>query len=198
MENRQMHRAILGLICLLGLVGAIATARAEDTVKIGLLMAYTGQFTDAAAQMDDGIKLYIKQHGDFVAGKRIELVRRDTAGAPDQAKRLAQELLVNDHVDILAGFVITPEALAVAQLATEAKKLMVVMNHPKIALYRAIVAHLAAELRSAWHLGCSGRRQKGLHPRVRLRSRPRCRGRISARLYGSRRRDHWLGSHSVG
>jgi branched-chain amino acid transport system substrate-binding protein len=81
-----MHRAILGLICLLGLPGGIAAARAEDAVKIGLLMAYTSQFTDAAAQMDDGIKLYIRQRGDFVAGKRIELIRRDTAGAPDQAK----------------------------------------------------------------------------------------------------------------
>ena len=123
-----MRKAILGLVCLLGLPGAVVTASAQDTVKIGLLMAYTGQFTNAAAQMDDGIKLYMKQHGDVVAGKKIELIRKDTAGAPDQAKRLAQELLVNDHVDILAGFVITPEALAVAELATEAKKLTVVMN----------------------------------------------------------------------
>ena len=123
-----MRKAILGLVCLLGLPGAVVTASAQDTVKIGLLMAYTGQFTNAAAQMDDGIKLYMKQHGDVVAGKKIELIRKDTAGAPDQAKRLAQELLVNDHVDILAGFVITREALAVAELATEAKKLTVVRN----------------------------------------------------------------------
>jgi branched-chain amino acid transport system substrate-binding protein len=121
-----MRKAILGLVCLLGL--PVVAASAQDTVKIGLLMTYTGQFTNAAAQMDDGIKLYMKQHGDVVAGKKIELIRKDTAGAPDQAKRLAQELLVNDHVDILAGFVITPEALAVAELATEAKKLTVVMN----------------------------------------------------------------------
>ena len=121
-----MRKAILGLVCLLGL--PVVTASAQDAVKIGLLMAYTGQFTNAATQMDDGIKLYMKQNGDVVAGKKIELIRKDTAGAPDQAKRLAQELLVNDHVDILAGFVITPEALAVAELATEAKKLTVVMN----------------------------------------------------------------------
>jgi branched-chain amino acid transport system substrate-binding protein len=78
--------------------------------------------------MDDGIKLYIKEHGDVVAGRKIELIRRDTAGAPDAAKRLAQELIVNDKVDILAGFVLTPEALAVADLSAEAKKFMVVMN----------------------------------------------------------------------
>jgi methionine synthase II (cobalamin-independent) len=87
-----------------------------------------GQFTDAAAQMDDGIKLYMKEHGDVVAGRKIELVRKDTGGAPDAAKRLAQELIVNDNVDILAGFVITPEALTVADLSAEAKKFMVVMN----------------------------------------------------------------------
>ena len=99
-----------------------------DTVKIGLIMTYTGQFTDAAAQMDNGIKLYMKQHGDTVAGKKIEIIRKDDGGAPDVAKRLAQDLIVNDNVDILAGFVITPEAMTVADLSAQAKKLMVVMN----------------------------------------------------------------------
>jgi branched-chain amino acid transport system substrate-binding protein len=123
-----MRKAILGLICLLSLPGVFSAAGAQEVVKIGLLMTYTGQFTDAAAQMDNGIKLYMKEHGDIVAGKKIELIRKDTAGAPDQARRLAQELLVNDQADILAGFVITPEALAVAELSAEAKKLTVVMN----------------------------------------------------------------------
>ncbi len=123
-----MRKAIVGFFFLAMLLALPLSAHAQQTVRIGLLMTYTGQFTDAAAQMDDGIKLFMKQHGHVVAGKKIELIRKDTAGAPDQAKRLAQELLVNDHVDILAGFVITPEALAVAELATEAKKLMVVMN----------------------------------------------------------------------
>src|SRR5260370_9041087 len=91
-------------------------------------MTYSGQFADAAAQMDNGVKLYMKQHGDTVAGRKIEIIRRDTGGAPDAAKRLAQELIVRDNVDVLAGFVITPEALAVADLSAEAKKFMVVMN----------------------------------------------------------------------
>ncbi|HSV23941.1 MAG TPA: ABC transporter substrate-binding protein [Xanthobacteraceae bacterium] len=107
---------------------ALVPAHAQQTVKIGLIMTYSGQFTDPAAQMDNGIKLYMQQHGDVVAGKKIEIVRRDTGGAPDSAKRLAQELIVRDNVDILAGFVITPEALAVADLSAEAKKFMVVMN----------------------------------------------------------------------
>jgi len=107
---------------------AVLPAQAQQPVKIGLVMTYTGQFTDPAAQMENGIRLYMKQHGDTVAGRKIELVRKDSAGAPDAAKRLAQELIVNDKVDMLAGFVLTPEALAVADLSAEAKKFMVVMN----------------------------------------------------------------------
>jgi branched-chain amino acid transport system substrate-binding protein len=104
-------------------------ASAEGTVKIGLIMAYTGQFADTAAQMDNAIKLYIKQHGDSVAGKKIELVRKDSGGPnPDVAKRLAQELIVRDGVDILAGFTLTPEALGAASVSADAKKFMVVMN----------------------------------------------------------------------
>jgi branched-chain amino acid transport system substrate-binding protein len=105
-----------------------APALAQPTLKIGLVMPYTGQFTDASAQMDDAIKLYVKQHGDTVAGRKIEFIRRDDGASPDVAKRFARELTVNDNVDILAGFVITPEAMAVADVSEQAKKLMVVMN----------------------------------------------------------------------
>ena len=69
-------------------------AEAQDTIKIGIIMPYSGQFADTAAQMDNAIKLYVKQHGDTVAGKKIEFIRKDTGGiAPDIAKRLAQELV---------------------------------------------------------------------------------------------------------
>jgi len=122
-----MRRAFAGFCWLVSLF-AFVPAHAQQTVKVGLIMTYSGQFTDPAAQMDNGIKLYMKQHGDVAAGKKIEIIRRDTGGAPDAAKRLAQELIVRDNVDILAGFVITPEALAVADLSAEAKKFMVVMN----------------------------------------------------------------------
>jgi branched-chain amino acid transport system substrate-binding protein len=106
-----------------------SSGNAQQTVKIGLIMAYSGQFADTAAQMDNAIKLYVKQHGDTVAGKKIELIRKDTNGPnPDVAKRLAQELVVRDKVDILAGFTLTPEALGAADISAEAKKLMVVMN----------------------------------------------------------------------
>jgi len=102
---------------------------AEDTVKVGLISSYSGQFADTAAQLDNGAKLYVKLHGDTVAGKKIEFIRKDTGGiAPDVAKRLAQELIVRDHADILAGFALTPNALAAGDVSAEAKKFMVVMN----------------------------------------------------------------------
>jgi branched-chain amino acid transport system substrate-binding protein len=124
-----MQRLVCGLAsCALILFGA-AAADAQDSVKIGLIMPYSGQFADTAAQMDNGIKLYMKQHGDTLGGAKVEFVRKDTGGiAPDIAKRLAQEAIVRDHADILAGFVLTPNALAAADVSAEAKKFMVVMN----------------------------------------------------------------------
>ncbi|CAN5222607.1 ABC transporter substrate-binding protein [soil metagenome] len=106
-----------------------ADAIAQDTVKIGLILPYSGPFADAANQLEAGIKLYVQKNGDTVAGKKIEFVRKDSGGAaPDVAKRLAQELVVRDNVDILAGFALTPEALGAADVSAEAKKFMVVMN----------------------------------------------------------------------
>jgi branched-chain amino acid transport system substrate-binding protein len=104
-------------------------ADAQDTVKIGMINEYSGQFADTGNQIDNGLKLYMKQHGDTVAGKKIEVIRKDTGGiAPDVAKRLAQELVVRDNADIFGGFSLTPNALASADISAEAKKFMVVMN----------------------------------------------------------------------
>ena len=117
--------AILGALAL----SITSSASAQQPIKIGLIMSYSGQFADPAAQMDNAIKLYVKQKGDTVAGRKIEFIRKDTGGiAPDVAKRLAQELIVRDKVDILAGFVLTPNTLAVGDVLAEAKKFMVVMN----------------------------------------------------------------------
>ena len=105
------------------------TAPAEQTIKIGMINVLSGQFADAGAQLDNGVKTYMKMHGDTVAGKKIEIIRRDAGGiAPDVAKRHAQELVVRDQVDLLAGFLLTPNALAAADVSAEAKKFMVVMN----------------------------------------------------------------------
>ena len=124
-----MNRSLFAGAVLIAAAMLPAGANAQDTIKIGVINSYSGQFADTGAQIDNGIKLYMKQHGDTVAGKKIEIIRKDTGGPnPDVAKRLAQELVVRDKADILTGFTLTPEALGASGVATEAKKLMVVMN----------------------------------------------------------------------
>jgi branched-chain amino acid transport system substrate-binding protein len=104
-------------------------ALAQQPVKVGLIAPFSGVAADYGKQMEGGIKAYFKLHGDTVNGRKIEVIVRDTTGPnPEIAKRLAQELITRDNVDFLAGFGFTPEALAVAPIATEAKKPMVVMN----------------------------------------------------------------------
>lgn len=108
---------------------AASSAHAQQTVKIGLIEPYSGQFADAATQQDNAIKLFVKQNGDMVAGKKIEIIRKDVGGInPPVAKRLAQELVTRDNVDILAGFVLTPNAMAAGDVSKAGKKFMVVMN----------------------------------------------------------------------
>jgi branched-chain amino acid transport system substrate-binding protein len=124
-----MRKCVIGLVGLAVALLAVPAAWAQGTIKIGLILPYSGQFADTATQMDNGIKLYLKKHGDTVAGKKIEIIRKDSGGpSPDVAKRLAQELVVRDGVDILAGFVLTPNALAASDVSAQAKKFMVIMN----------------------------------------------------------------------
>src|SRR5712672_1834327 len=106
---------------------ALAPARAEDAVKIGLILPMTGGQASTGKQIDNAIKLYMQQHGDTVAGKKIEVILKDDAAVPDNTKRLAQELIVNDKVNFIAGFGVTPAALAAAPLATQAKIPEIVM-----------------------------------------------------------------------
>jgi branched-chain amino acid transport system substrate-binding protein len=122
-----MQKFLVGFaaVTLLG-VGA---ANAQEAVKLGMINEYSGQFADTGNQIDHGVTLYMKQHGDTIAGKKLEIIRKDTGGiAPDIAKRLAQELVVRDNADIFGGFSLTPNALASADVSAQAKKFMVVMN----------------------------------------------------------------------
>lgn len=112
-------------------ISAAATplAWAQDTIKVGVIASFSGPFADYGKQMQGGIKAWMAQHGDTVAGKKIQIIYKDTTGpSPEIAKRLAQELVVRDKVDFLAGFGLTPEALAVAPIAQQAKKPMIIMN----------------------------------------------------------------------
>ncbi len=124
-----MLRVITLCVGLLALLAGPFGVHAQETVKIGVILPFSGQFADTGVQLDNGIKLYMQQHGNTVAGKKIEVIRKDVGGiAPEVAKRLAQELIVRDGADILAGFALTPNALAAAEVSAQAKKFMVVMN----------------------------------------------------------------------
>jgi branched-chain amino acid transport system substrate-binding protein len=106
---------------------ALAVAQAQETVKIGLILPMTGGQASTGKQIDNAVKLYMQQKGDTVAGKKIEVILKDDAAVPDNTKRLAQELIVNDKVNFIAGFGVTPAALAAAPLATQAKVPEIVM-----------------------------------------------------------------------
>ena len=109
-------------------VGFTCAAQAAD-VKVGVIAPFTGSAAGFGKQIEAGMRAYLKLHGDTFAGRKVQLLVRDTGGPnPEVAKRLAQELVARDNVDFLAGFGYTPEALAAAPVATEAKKPMIVMN----------------------------------------------------------------------
>ena len=124
-----MRKTLFGLGGIVAALFVATSAQAQGTVKIGMVLPLSGQFADTGIQLLNGAKTYVKQFGDTVAGKKIEFVVKDTGGInPPVAKRLSQELVVRDKVDILAGYVLTPNALAAGDVSKEANKFMVVMN----------------------------------------------------------------------
>ena len=124
MIRRHILRAGLGLAAVL--VGGLP-ARADDVFKIGLILPMTGPFASTGRQIEAAVKLFMQGAGDSVAGKKVQVILKDDAGTADQTKRIAQELIVNEKVGVLAGFGLTPLALAVAPLATQAKVPEIVM-----------------------------------------------------------------------
>ena len=123
MQRRVMLQAVAGL----ALLAAPAAGWAQDSVKIGLILPMTGQQASTGKQISAAVRLYQQEHGSTVAGKKVEVIVKDDGAVPDNTKRLAQELIVNDKVSVIAGFGVTPAALAAAPLATEAKVVEVVM-----------------------------------------------------------------------
>jgi len=121
---------LIGRMLAAGVLAALSfTAYAQGTIKVGVIAAFSGPFADYGGQIEAGMKAYMKQHGDTVAGKKVELITRDTKGpAPEVAKRLAQELITRDHVQFLAGFGLTPNAMAVAPVVSQAKVPMIISN----------------------------------------------------------------------
>jgi branched-chain amino acid transport system substrate-binding protein len=126
-ENIMLRRTNITGLAAIALGLAVASAQAQSTIKIGALLPMTGPQQPTGVQVAAGMRLYMAQHGDVVAGKKIEVIMKDDGAVADKTKRLAQELIVNDKVNFFAGFGITPTALAVTPLATEAKIPQIVM-----------------------------------------------------------------------
>ncbi len=123
---KMTKRTLLAAAVLACVAGA---AQAQDALKIGLIGTYSGPYADYGRQFDAGVALYLKEHGNKIAGRPVEIIKKDTAGpAPDASKRIAQELVVRDKVQILTGLDFSPNAYAVAAVATQAKIPTVVMN----------------------------------------------------------------------
>ncbi|MDB5508268.1 MAG: transporter substrate-binding protein [Hyphomicrobiales bacterium] len=119
------HRLAIALASLLAMM---SSALAVEPFRIGLILPMSGPFAGSIGrQVDNGLRLYLQRHGDVVAGRRIEIVLRDDAGQADATRRHAQELVTSGRVDLLAGFGLTPTALAAAPVATRAQTPMIVM-----------------------------------------------------------------------
>jgi branched-chain amino acid transport system substrate-binding protein len=127
-----MHKLKTLLLCAGLALGGVATAQSQtqgQPVRIGVITSLSGSAAESGAQMKAGIDTYLRLNGDTVAGRKIEVIFKDDTGTqPDVAKRLATELITRDRVDILAGFIFTPNAMAAAGIADQARKPMVVMN----------------------------------------------------------------------
>lgn len=125
MNKRELLKSGAGALALASF-GPLARAQ-QDTLKIGLIVPMTGAFATTGLQVDAAVKLYMQEHGNTVAGKKVEILLKDDANVADTTRRLAQELVVNDKVVALAGFGLTPLAFAAAPVATQTKTAMLVM-----------------------------------------------------------------------
>ncbi len=126
--NAQRRQMVLGgaAVAASGMLPSIS--HAAEPVKVGLIVPMSGPFASTGRQIDAAVKLYQKKHGDTVAGRKVEVILKDDGGvAPDVTKRIAQELVTREGVQVLAGFGLTPLAFAASPIATQAKTPMIVM-----------------------------------------------------------------------
>ena len=174
-----MRKSFITMSAVIAATVAAGAANAQGTVKIGVIMSYSGQFADTGAQIGNGIKLYMKEHGDTVAGKKIEIVPKDSGGiAPDVAKRLSQEAIVRDKVDILAGYDLTPERarrrrrFGAGQEVHGRHERRDRDHHHQVALHGANLVHGADGQRRDRQVGLQERHPQGLYAGLRLQPRP--------------------------
>jgi branched-chain amino acid transport system substrate-binding protein len=160
--NRRVWALALTAFVLAGAGIAIGTARADaPPLKIGFITSYSGSTAAASRVADAAIRAFIAQHGDTVAGRKVEVIRRDDTGPqPEVARRQAQELVVGDKVDFLAGIIYSPNAVAVGQVSAQSKTPFLVMNatqsrithgDPYMARFSLTLSQLAAPI-AKWAL----------------------------------------------
>lgn len=126
--NTTRRHILLGA-AMLGAGLASGLAQAAEPLKVGLIVPMSGPFASTGRQVDAAVKLFLQQNGNTVAGRQVQIILKDDGGvSPDVTKRLAQELVARDKVQVLAGFGLTPLAFAAAPVATQAKVPMIVMN----------------------------------------------------------------------
>jgi branched-chain amino acid transport system substrate-binding protein len=125
--NSKRHVLKIALGALAAALAGHAPAADTGPIKIGLILPMTGQSASTGRQIDAAVKLWVAQNGNKIAGRTVEVILKDDGAVPDATKRIAQELIVNDKVSVIAGFGITPTALATAPIATQSKTPLVVM-----------------------------------------------------------------------
>ncbi|MDB5962256.1 MAG: transporter substrate-binding protein [Massilia sp.] len=126
---KQQRRHIILAAAALCAGFALPSAHAADPLRVGLIVPMSGPFASTGRQVEAAVRLFMQQNGNTVAGRTVEIILKDDGGlAPDVTKRLAQELISRDKVQVLAGFGLTPLAFAAAPVATQAKVPMIVMN----------------------------------------------------------------------
>ena len=124
--NRRLALSTLTAAALMSLSAPAAFAADAAPFKIGFILPMTGQSASTGKQIEAAVKLWQAQNGTTVAGRKVEVIVKDDAGVADTTRRIAQEMVVNDKIDVLAGFGLTPLAFATAPIATQSKTPMVV------------------------------------------------------------------------
>jgi branched-chain amino acid transport system substrate-binding protein len=125
----KRYRFVIVLALAMLVLGSGAVLGQQTPIRIGIIYSFSGAGGTAGKEFDDVVAVFQKQHGDTINGRKVEIIRRDDGGiAPDNAKRLAQELVVQQHVDVLAGLIFTPNAVAVGTVSTQAKMPVFIVN----------------------------------------------------------------------
>ncbi|SNT31859.1 branched-chain amino acid transport system substrate-binding protein [Tardiphaga sp. OK246] len=146
-------RLSLGLACSIPL-SIISTMASAQTVRVGMVLPLSGPQAANGEGIDKGARLFEKLHKKDLPGLQVDIVRRDDAGSPDNTRRIVQEMIVRDKVQLITGVALSPQGFAIAPIATEAKIPVVIMNATTASLTRAS-AYFVRVSYTQWHMASS-------------------------------------------